>query len=432
MVDFYIEPSKLQGNLIIPPSKSHTLRAIVFAALAKGESKIEQFLISPDTKAMIEAVCSLGAKVERRGSTLYVQGFAGEPKRAEDVIQCGNAGQVLRFIGALAGLIPEYTILTGDFSIRHQRPVQPLLHALEQLGVFAVSSRGDAHAPIIIKGPFLKQKALLDGQDSQPVSGLLIAAAFAPHPITIQVSNPGEKPWIDLTLHWLKRLEIPYSAKGYTDYRLEGRAQVAGFTYLVPGDFSTAAFPLAAALITRSELCLHNIHMDDVQGDKGVISLLEQMGACFEIDEKMKTLKVKKTEELKGIRLDINDCIDALPIMAVIGCFAKGTTEIVNGSIARKKESDRIFCIANELKKMGAWIEERPDGLLIHSSRLYGAKLTAHGDHRIALSLCVAALAADGPSMLCDVDCIKKTYPNFYSDFRAIGAILRQGALDSF
>lgn len=422
MGDVKIEPSCLKGSLVVPSSKSHTLRAILFAALSTGRSRIEHVLSSPDTDAMIKAVSLLGAKVDVEGSVLYIQGCAGTLKTSDDVIQCGNSGLVLRLVGACAALISEYTVLTGDNSIRHHRPIKPLLDALNQLGVFAVSSRGDGYAPIIIKGPMLKGVAYMDGEDSQPISGLLIAGAFAPHPTELYVTNPGEKPWIDLTLSWFQKLGIPYHAKDYTHYRMEGGAQINGFNYTVPGDLSSAAFPLAAALITQSELVIHNIDMEDSQGDKVLISLLQQMGANVTINHSTRTLNVGIGPRLKGRRIDVNDCIDALPILAVIACFAEGCTELVNGAIARKKESDRISAIACELKKMGAHIKEQADGLIISPSKLHGAKLHTYHDHRIALSLSVAAMGATGSSVIHGVECIHKTYPGFFLDVQAIGA----------
>jgi 3-phosphoshikimate 1-carboxyvinyltransferase len=150
------------------------------------------------------------------------------------------------------------------------------------------------------------------------------------------------------------------------------------------------------------------------------------MGAHFIIDKKNGTLTVKRSPPLQGMRIDINDFIDALPILAVVGCFAQGVTEIVNGAIARTKESDRIHSIAQELQKMGAQIEELPDGLRIHTSSLHGAEVRSYHDHRMALSLSIAALAAKGETTLLDVDCVKKTYPTFYQDFRNLGASISQ------
>lgn len=406
--------AKLQGSLTIPSSKSHTLRSILFAAMANGTSRIQRYLASPDTNAMISAVRQLGAEVKIGANELEIRG--GKLRASADVIQCGNSGQVLRFIGALSGLLPQYTVLTGDQSIRENRPIKPLFDGLNQLGAFAARTEQNFR----IKGPFTNGSATIDGADSQPVSGLLIASAFAPHPIEIHVTNPGEKPWIDLTLDWLKRLGIAYERKEHTYYRLQGNSQVDPFSYIVPGDFSSAAFPIAAALLTDSELTLDNIDMNDCQGDKLLISILKQMGARFSIEQT--SLTVHRGSTLKGMKIDINDCIDALPILAVIGCFAEGTTEITNAAIARKKESDRISAISTELKKMGAEIEEKPDGLMIRRSQLHGATLNSYCDHRIALALSVASLAASTPSTILNSECIQKTYSSFYEDFRKIGA----------
>lgn len=423
-MQFNIKPSVLSGNLTVPPSKSHTIRAILFAALAKGTSYIENFLQSPDTQAMITAVRLLGAQVDVYSNSLKIRGCAGKIRSFQDVIQCGNSGQVLRFIGALSGLVPYYTVLTGDASIRGQRPIQPLIDGLTQLGAFAVSSLDNGYAPLIIKGPLRNSIAYVDGEDSQPISGLLMAAAFASHPIELYVSNPGEKPWIDLTLSWFEKFGIPYQRKDYSYYRLEGHSQIDAFSYYVPGDFSTAAFPIVAALVTGSELKLHGLDMQDCQGDKAIIPLLEKMGGSFEIDHQNKTITTLAGAHLQGIRVDINDFVDALPILAVLGCFAQGCTEITNASIARKKETDRIHLIVKELKKMGACIQEREDGLIVEKSALNGANLEAHQDHRLGLALTMAALAAKSPSKISGAECIAKTYPCFDEDFTSIGALI--------
>lgn len=263
-------------EITVPSSKSHTLRAILFASFGSGRSVIEHPLASPDTTAMIQAMRQFGARIEEKNDRLEIFGFSGKPTIADDVIQCGNSGQVLRFVGALAGNMPQYTILTGDHSIRHNRPILPMLDGLKSLGATAHSSRGDGFAPLLVKGPFTNNYAIIDGEDSQPVSGLLIAAAFAPHPITIEVRNPGEKPWVALTLDWFKRLGIAYKAFGFTKYQMQGSSKIAPFHYVVPGDFSSAAFPIVASLITDSELVINNIDMTDIQGDKAIIPLLQK------------------------------------------------------------------------------------------------------------------------------------------------------------
>lgn len=420
MVSVKIKPGKIQGEISVPPSKSHTIRALLFSLMAKGKSHIQRPLPSPDTMAMLDAIRHLGAKIDMEQNTLMIEGVAGKLHPSEDVIQCGNSGQVLRFVGALAALSSNYTVLTGDLSIRHNRPVKPLLDGLTQLGALAVSSRFDDFAPIIVKGPIKHHgKATIEGIDSQPVSGLLMLGAFAP--LELHVTKPGEKPWIDLTLSWLDRFNIHYENHNYEQYKVKGHASIPGFEYSVPGDLSSAAFPIAASLITQSEIVLDPIDLHDVQGDKAIIPVLESMGARFE-KQGMK-LGVKKSPPLNGIQIDVNDFIDALPILSVIGCFATGKTEIVNAAVARTKESDRIRCMAKELKKMGADIEETTDGLLIRSAKLRGSShLQSHSDHRIAMALAVAALGAEGESVVHGIECTAKSYPTFFADLRAHGA----------
>lgn len=422
MTRLRIQPSTLQGTIHIPASKSHTLRAILLGSLAKGKSHVRNYLHSPDTTAMIEAMRAFGTKIDISSEFLGIQGLNHQLKAAENVIDSGNSGQVLRFVGALAGLCPTYTVITGDHSIRHNRPVTPLLEAMTQLGAFAVSARQDGCAPIIIKGLMQCGKATLSGQDSQPVSGMLIAASFLQGKTLLKVTNPGEKPWIDLTLHWLQKFGITIEHHDYAQYTIPGNARIEGFDMSIPGDFSSAAFPIAAALVTNSELLLTNMDMTDCQGDKKIIDVLIQMGAKIDIDASKKTLFVRKNSVLSGQVIDVNDFIDATPILAVIACYAHGTTQILNAQIARKKESDRLHAIATELKKMGGHIEETPDGLIIQNSTLKGSLVDSWHDHRIAMSLAIAGLGASGDTLVDRTECIAKTYPGFAHDFRLLGA----------
>lgn len=419
MDEIHITPSPLSGTVNIPPSKSHSLRALLFSMLGTGVSRIDNLLISPDTEAMIRSMALFGAKVHLDGNQAKIEGKFLPP---EDVIDAGNSGQILRFIGGVAALLPAYSVITGDASIRGLRPVKPLLGALRQLGALAESARGDGYAPILIRGPIHPGKCSLLGTDSQPVSALLIATSFLDGPSEITVMEPGETPWIDLTLSWLKRLGAHVTHEDYTHYHVKGGLNYSGLNYTVPGDFSTAAFSLIAALITGSKLTLTGLDKEDIQGDKILIDILTEMGA--KIEWKEKSLHVEGESTLKGDRIDVNRCIDALPILAVLGCFAQGTTTLYNGSIARSKESNRITAICQELKKMGAQIEERIDGLVIHESPLHGAELFAHRDHRIGLALAVAALGASSPSTLKGASCMAKTYPTFVQDFQTLGAQL--------
>jgi 3-phosphoshikimate 1-carboxyvinyltransferase len=422
-MQYHLNPSTLSGSVRIPPSKSHTLRAILFASLAEGESHIHGYLPSPDTQAMIKACQQLGAYIEPSPTTLNIKGTAGKPNLPNDVIDAGNSGQVLRFIAAIAGLINGHVVITGDASIRFNRPISPLMKGLSDLGATCISTKGDDHAPVIIKGPTTPGTAHLDGADSQPVSALLIASAFMEGTTTIKVNNAGEKPWIDLTLAWLDRLAIDYEHDNYTHYKIHGGNTIQAFEYTVPGDFSAMAYPLAAALITQSNITIGNIDMTDAQGDKKIIQTLQNMGAHIITHENQ--LDITPSNPLQGATIDVNDFIDALPILAVIACYTQKTTTLYNAAIARKKESDRLATITQELRKMGANITEKSDTLIITPAPLHGAKLAAHNDHRIAMSLAVAALGAQGPSTIDGCQCIAKSYPNFCEDMNALGANIK-------
>lgn len=412
-----IQASSLRGTHKIPPSKSQTMRALIFASLSQGRSIIRNYLHSPDTDAMIHACRLLGAQIKVMPEILEVEGGL---RPAEDVIDAGNSGIVLRFIGGICALTSGYTVITGDDSVRHRRLVKPLLDGLTQLGAFAVSSRGDDHAPIIIKGPLKGGTALIEGEDSQPVSGLLMAAAFAPAKTELFVTNPGEKPFVELTLSWFDRLGIPYENDNYEKYVIPGFAEIDGFDYFVPADWSSAAYPIAAALITNSELTIEGVDFNDAQGDKELVTLLQEMGAKFLMEGH--SLTVLPGSRLKGCKIDVGRFIDAITLLPVIGCFAEGTTEIVGGKIARFKECDRIHAIVSELKKMGAKIEEREDGMMIEQSSLQGAFTQSYADHRLAMSLTVAGLAAEGETVISGVESVAKSFPGFFDHLRELGA----------
>ncbi len=419
---YRVEKSEIFGDVFIPPSKSHTLRAILFSLMAKGKSVIRNYLISGDTFAMIDAIEKFGAKIKIDSECIEVEGVGGRLKRPNDVIQAGNSGQVLRFIAGIAALIDSYVVITGDESIRTRRPVKPILDAFTSQNVFAESLALNGHAPIIIKGPMKPGIIAIDGADSQPVSALLIATAFLSEPSELYVMNPGEKPWVNVTISWLSNLGVKVINHDYRHYKVFGKASYEGFDVTIPGDFSTACYPFAAAIISKKKVRVFGLFMDDPQPDKQFIEIIKKMGVNVTICPDKEYIEVDGNCHLHGIDVNINDCIDTLPILAVIACYASSVTHISGAKIARLKESDRIMAIANELRKMGAQIEERDDGLIIHPSKLRGAELSSYKDHRIALSLIIAAMGSEGESVVEGVDCIGKTYPMFFYDFVSLGA----------
>lgn len=428
MTIILVKPSTLEGQLTIPTSKSQTLRAMIFATLAKGVSEIHHPLNSPDTDAMEQACKQLGAEMLRTDFGFRVTGTGCQLKQPDDVIHAGNSGIVLRFVGGLASLIEGCTIFTGDHSIRHSRPAQPLLDGINQLGGKAYSTRKNGQAPFVIHGRIKPGTATIEGQDSQPISALLIAASCLEGSSEIIVKNAGEKPWINLTLQWLQKMGAECRHQDFERFAIKGSTKYNAFNYVVPGDWSTAAFPFVAAIATRSKITLDNLDFEEAQGDKKIVDWIRAMGGSIDYSQVTKQLTIDGASELRGMDIDINDCIDALPALAAISCFATSPVRIHNAAIARRKESDRIAAMAKELIKMGVKVEETLDGIIIHPSKLIGSSdLRSHADHRIALALAAASLGAEGPSRIHDAECISKTYPNFYSSWQNIGAKIHNG-----
>lgn len=425
-MDCIVTPSIIQGNLKIPPSKSQTLRAILFASLAKGTSHIHNLLNSSDALSMIHACRQLGAKIEETEDGIIVEGVGGTLKPLQGQIDAGNSGIVLRFIAAIAALSETTIEITGDHSIRHQRPMKTMLEALSLLGAHAESLLNNGFAPLSIHGPITTSHTIVEGKDSQPVSALLILGAFSPLPFEIEVLHAGEIPWIELTLKWLDFLKVPYERKGYDLYKIGGGPQIKGFNYTVPGDMSSAAFSVTAAVIQGLPLMVEGLDFDDAQGDKRYFDLLESMGAKLKRSQETRTLQVLPGSKLRGITVDLNDCIDAICIMAVAACYAEGETIITNAAIARTKECNRIAALVLELRKMGATIQETDDGLRIIGVSLKGAEVWSHADHRMAMALAVAAMGAKGETKIKEIDCIQKTYPSFIGDFTEAGANIHE------
>lgn len=417
-----VKPSLLSGSLAVPTSKSHSLRAILLASMARGSSRIAGILPSPDIASMIKTCRQLGATIKKDKDTLEITGVAGQPNIPDGVLDAGNSGQVFRFASAMVAMADGSCTMTGDASIRNSRPALPLIDGINQLGGTCASKDGAGRAPLTITGPIKAGEITIDGLDSQPVSAFLMACAFMDGTSIINVKNAGETPWIDLTLGWLDKLNIEVTNNHYIQYIVKGVGVPKGFNYSVPGDLSSISFPLVAALITGSSITIGNVHMNDSQGDKDIIFALQKLGANINIDTKLNTITVLPSSAIKGGELDINNMIDTLPILGVLGCFSRAPLTLKNCAIARKKECDRLACITQELTKMGAHIDEKPDQITIYPSNLTGARVESHHDHRMAMALGVAGLMATGETIVEGADCVEKSYPDFWAEMKKLGA----------
>ncbi len=415
----------LRGGIRIPPNKSHSFRALIMASLAKGTSRICGPMVSNDWMLGTEALEMYGARIEPKAGRVWeVTGTGGQLMTPDDVIHCGNSGIIFRFFTALAACCEGYTVLTGDHSLRNLRLCQPLLDALNSLGAWAVSTKGDGHAPVVVRGRLKGGRAEIDGMDSQPVSALLIASSLATAPSEITVRNPGEKPWVQVTLGWLDRVGVEYSNEDFTCYRIRGSSIWSGFEATIPLDWSAALYPIVAAVLTPdSEVRLPGLDYTDTQGDKDVVDILRQMGADIEVtDEGV----IARSSELTGREIDCNDFVDQLILLAVVGTCADGETVLTNAETCRHKECDRITEICKALTSMGADIEERPDGLVVRKSALRGTRLDSRADHRMVMTLAVAGLVASGQTLISDVECVRKTFPQFVAQMQGVGCDMQK------
>ncbi len=416
MTKVILYPSTLKGRLVVPPSKSETMRAILFASLAKGKSTLFSPLPSPDVELMKKAVESFGAKIVSE-NPLQIEGVAGKPHFTKNFIEAGNSGILARFLSPLCALDTIKIVIQGDESIAKRRPIKTLLEALHKRGASYSYLQEKDHFPIWIQGPFSPGKMEVEGKDSQIVSALLITASILEETTEIVVKNPGETPWVEMTLSWLRKMGVFYEQEGFSHFRVKGKVYPS-FTHTISADFSSASF-FAVACAIQGKAVFSNLSFSEKQGDKILFSWLQEMGAsCFFSREGF----VVEKGNLTGGIFDINEAIDALPIMAVLGCFTKEGVFLKNGAIARQKESDRIYAISQELRKMGAKIEVGEDFLYSFPSQLQGANLQSHKDHRIAMALIIAALFAQGKTEVEGIECIKKSYPHFLEDLKKMGA----------
>ena len=417
-----VEQSKLNGSLRVPASKSHTIRGVVIGMLAEGTSILLNPLEAADTLSAVRCVEALGAKVERTPTSWTINGIGGELPAGPRTLDVGNSGTTLgNLIGVSAtGNFP--ITLDGDESIR-TRPFAPLLASLEELGATVVRSGPDGTAPITIRGPLRGGEAAVDGTTSIYLTPLLVASPLAEGETTLRIDGGlNEKGYVRMTLDWLAKSGIKVEADDdLTLFQIRGGQGYRPIEREIAADFSSAAFPACAAVLAGSgDVVIHGLDFNDTQGDKVLFDFLSRMRASFEIAGTR--LTIHPGSKLKGIRTDLSGAPDALPILAVVGCMAEGETILENVAMARIKETDRIAVMREELAKMGANIEELPDGLIIRKSELHGATVDGHNDHRVVMALAVAGLVADGTTRVESAESVRITYPTFVSSMRNIGA----------
>ncbi len=416
--------SRLKGTVAIPASKSHTIRAVAIASLAPGRSMVRAPLLSGDTNAAVDCYRALGADIDTSDPKLWkVAGTGGKITAPPEIIDVGNSGTTLRIaMGSAALARPgQTTTFTGDEQIQ-ARPIGPLIDALNDLGAKCTSLRNNGCAPVQITGTLTGGRTSIACKTSQYLSSLLLCTPLARRDSEIEVTLLNEPDYVRMTLDWLDKQQIQYENQQMRRFKIKGSQSYKPFDAAIPADFSSATFFLCAAALLADEVTISGLDFADSQPDKAVVDYLRAMGADISVAAGS---VVVRAAPLKGVEIDLNRTPDALPAMAVTAAFAEGTTKLLNVPQARFKETDRISCMAAELRKMAVDVEELPDGLIIRQSAPKPANLHGWADHRIVMALAIAGLALEGQCTIDTAEAMSVTFPDYAKLMKSLGADMK-------
>jgi len=411
-----IEKARLEGNIVCPPNKSYTHRAIFLASLAKGESQIRNVLLSRDTIATINACKTFGAIIKEDGANLRIES-SGDVKLQSNEIDASNSGTTIRISAAIASLSDTKTTLSGDSSLR-KRPMQPLLDALEDLGAKCTST--DGKPPITVKGKIHGGAVSISGSvSSQFISALMIAS---PKTEGVKLNIEGNlvsKPYLDATIATMKKFGVNVDTiDPYKKYNIP-KQQYKSTEFTVPSDFSSMALLLSAAILIGDKMTISASVGDLPQGDREMITHLEKLGVKVNLDD---LITVKTPPSLNGGRFDLSNTPDLLPALAILALKTLKPIEIYNVKHARFKETDRIAILARELAKIGIKVQEKEDGLVLGAPDIpKGADLDSSDDHRLFMAFCIAGMFV-GNCTVSDPQSVDVSYPTFIQDMNVVGA----------
>jgi 3-phosphoshikimate 1-carboxyvinyltransferase len=416
-------PEKLYGELSLPGDKSITHRAAIIGSLARGITEVKGFLDADDCRSTVECLQKLGVKISERSNRLLIEGRNMALDQPRSVLNAGNSGTTARLLlGILAGQAFSATV-SGDQSLQ-KRPMDRVIEPLSMMG--AVFEGAGRHLPLSIRGGQLRGLTYKSPRASAQVkSAVLLAGLFA------EGETVFDEP--SISRNHTELMLNAYGANIFTEgtqVRIKGGANLRGGQILVPGDISTAAFfMVAAAIVPGSEILLKDVGINPTRS--GIIDVLLKMGVNLEIsnertwgNEPVADILVSGGALLKGVQIGgeiIPRLIDEIPIIAVAAALAEGKTVISDAGELRVKESDRISALAGQLSRLGAVIVETEDGFVIEGvERLEGAEVESLGDHRIAMAMAVAGLAAEGDTAVHGAEAVTVSYPGFMAALRAL------------
>lgn len=388
-----LKNSNLNGTVTMPPSKSAAHRALLCSFLAGG-GRVEPIINSKDMKAMEQAISCL--------------------QNNEDIIDCIESGNTLRFVLPVAAALGKNVTFTGSGRLP-ERPIGDYLRLLPEHGVQCTSN---GKLPVTIEGKLTGGRYEIAGNiSSQYITGLLFALPLLKEDSEIVLTTKLEsKPYVDLTIKVLRDFGISVEERD-NGYFIKGNQTYLKRDYVVESDWSQAAFFLAAGAI-GGDVTLKGLHIDSAQGDKEIVDILCRFGADIEINEN--GVRSRKSA-LHGTEIDVTDIPDTVPAIAVTAAFAQGKTVITGAERLRYKESDRIESVVSNLRKMGVKVDETRDGMIITGGAVHGAELCGYNDHRIVMAFSVAALFANGDTVITQAESVNKTYPAFFEDYNGLG-----------
>ncbi|ALL00997.1 3-phosphoshikimate 1-carboxyvinyltransferase [Pyrodictium delaneyi] len=423
-----ITPSKPEGNVKAPPSKSYTHRAILAGLLAGSITIIENPLWSSDTEATLAAAEKLGARVDRAESLLELSSPGAGALEWTPCIDAVESGTTMRLITGIVSLLDKPVIIYGRGRL-HQRPVRPLLEALTRLSVEYMVSNGCC-PPHAVKGPAQGGSTRVDARESsQYLSALLLLGAGLPGGLEMAVDGLESRPYVDITVRVLEAFGAKVERRGYAWFRVEGPLRPS--RYQVPGDWSSAA-PLLAAGALAGEVTVEGLDPNDPQPDRVIVDVLRGMGAPVEVAGRSVT--VGAPSRLQGFSVCIRDSPDLAPALAALAAAACGRSRICCIERLRLKESDRVEAVLDLLRRSrveAKLLESPSEGLCIEITgrcgRLPGGvTYNSHGDHRIAMAAALLGLVSEKPVIVEPADVVAKSYPGFWDALRTLGVEIRE------
>ncbi|MEA1958108.1 MAG: 3-phosphoshikimate 1-carboxyvinyltransferase [Chloroflexota bacterium] len=417
--------TSLRGEIAPPGDKSISHRALILNSIAKGKARIENLGSGDDIRSTMSCLRGLGIEIEGEGDTFSVAGVGLNGfKSPDDVLNAGNSGTTMRLLSGLLAAQPFLSIITGDDSLR-SRPMDRVIRPLRLMGAEIWGRRNDTLPPLAIRGHRLKAIGYrLPVASAQLKSAILIAGLFAEGKTIIEEKGPSR----DHTERLISALGVKITREGKR-IELSPSEPRSPVDVRVPGDISSAAFWLVAGAVhPDARLRITNVGINPTRA--GIIDVLLEMGAKLKVEkvtkeggEPVADISIESSE-LIGTRIGgavIPRIIDELPLVALAGAFARGTTVIKGAQELRVKESDRIATTVGELSKLGVDIEEMPDGMVIRGGEgLTGAECDSHGDHRLAMTLGVAALVARGETVVDGAEAVSVSYPGFWDDLKRL------------